>query len=204
MSDLNIFRLTLDNKRFYDKPGGEDVADITTRMQEAGPTEYGAAAFCKHVKHGCTWCGGCFEPSANGWGEFVSQQIFAVDIDNKIELIVNGRKVKDSDGRIVQRALRPGEDGYLDPHDALARCEQFGLEPLCLYFTMTSRYPAWPKYRIVFDMGEPLDLDTAKAVIQNLLIAFPEADKKCSNCNRLFFGSNGVVWETWRVYAGAS
>ena len=108
--------------------------------------------------------------------------------------------MKDADGHRVKRALQPGEAGYLDPVDALDRCERLGLEPLCLYFTYSAICPSWPRYRVVFDMGEPLDQDTAQAVIQSLLAAFPEADQRCSNNNRLFYGGSGEVWETWRVW----
>lgn len=74
---------------------------------------------------------------------------------------------------------------------------------MCLYFTMGAKCPDWPKFRLVFDMGRPLDKATAEAVIQSLLTAFPEADQQCRNCNRLFYGSGGEVWEAWRVWDDA-
>lgn len=197
------FMVTLDPKPYASKPADSEIGAITNRVKQAGATECDAATFCEHVKQGKTWVGGCFEPSSDGWGEFIGQRIFAIDIDNAAALIVNGKAVKGEDGHKVKRALRPGETGYLDPIDALDRCEELQLAPTCLYFTMRSQYPAWPKFRLVFDMGEPLDQDTALAVIESLLLAFPEADKSCRNNNRLFFGSNGTVWETWRCWGDA-
>lgn len=195
--------LTLDGVSYSAKPTPKDATAITRRMQGAGATECDAATFCEHVKQGRTWVGGCYEPKQGSWGEFVGQQVFALDFDNSTEVIVNGQPVKDADGRKVKRALRPGEDGYLDPADALGRCERLGLAPMCLYFTLGAKCPDWPKYRLVFDMGDMLDRETAQAVIRPLLIAFPEADQRCSNLNRLFYGGNGEVWECWRVWDDA-
>lgn len=197
------FMVTLDSVSYASKPTAKDAIAITRRMQGAGATECDAATFCQHVKQGRTWVGGCYEPKRGAWGEFIGQQIFGIDIDNSAELIVNGQIVKDADGHKVKRALRPGEAGYLDPVDALDRCERLQLAPMCLYFTMGAKCPEWPKYRIVFDMGEQLDQDTAQAVIQSLLAAFPEADPQCKNCNRLYYGGSGEVWECWRVWDDA-
>jgi len=197
------FRVTLDSVSYSSKPTGQDATAITRRLQAAGSTECDAATFCEHVKRGRTWVGGCYEPKRGAWGKFVGQQIFALDFDNAATVTVNGRPVKDETGHEVKRALRPGEAGHLDPVDALDRCEQLQLEPMCLYFTMSAKCPDWPKYRVVFDMGDALDQETAQGVIQSLLTAFPEADQACKNTNRLFFGSNGEVWECWRLWDDA-
>lgn len=190
---MSSFMVTIDGVGYRAKPHGREVADITRRLQRAGATECDAATFCEHVKQGRTWTGGTFEPCAGKWGEFTGQQLFALDFDNS---------APGTDGH-GKRPLCQGETGYLDPVDALDRCEQLGLAPLCLYFTMGAKCPDWPKYRLVFDMGELLDQDTAQAVIQSLLTAFPESDQACKNLNRLFFGSNGEVWECWRLWDDA-
>ena len=85
--------------------------------------------------------------------------------------------------------------------DALKRCEEIGLAPLCAYLTMGAK-ENWEKYRIVFDMGEPVtDEERALAITEQLLITFPEADQGCRKPNRLFYGSGGSVKEAWRVSA---
>ena len=180
------FMVTLDGVSYKAKPSAE-VAAITRRMQEAGATECDAATFCEHIRQGRTWCGGCYAPKRGAWGEFQGQQIFALDFDN-------------AEGK---RQLQPGEVGYLDPLDALRRCYDLGIRPMCLYFTFSAELdPLWYKYRIVFDMGRPLDKDEAQKAITTLLAAFPEADKQCKNSNRLFFGSNGDVVECWLTWGG--
>lgn len=201
---MTSFRVTLDRQQYDAKPSAREVTAITRRMQVSGSVELDETAFCEAVRGGRTWCGGCFEPKRGAWGEFVGQQIFALDFDNAAEVVANGQPVKDADGHTVKRALRTGEVGYLDPVGALDRCERLSLEPLCLYFTMSAQCPDWPRFRVVFDMGELLDQDTAQGIISSLLTAFPEADQACRNVNRLFYGGNGEVWETWRVWGGAS
>ena len=66
---------------------------------------------------------------------------------------------------------------------------------MMLYFTFHATVEPWyPRYRIVFDAGEQVtDEARASDVLKTLLAAFPEADQKCSNVNRLFFGGVEVV-----------
>lgn len=59
----------------------------------------------------------------------------------------------------------------------------------------------------MFDYGEVVETEAeARAVYGGTLLElFPEADQKCKNPNRLFFGSNGEVipaWEAERAEAG--
>lgn len=174
---MSSLMLTLDGEQFRAKPNSKDAAAITRRMQDAGPSECDETAFCEAVRRGRTWCGGCYAPAQGRWGRFIGQQVFALDFDNK-----------------------DAASGLVSPVAALDRCETFGLEPLCLYFTMSAHAPDAVRFRLVFDMGEPLDQDAARAVIASLLSAFPESDQACKNSNRLFYGSNGEVWETWRIW----
>ena len=199
------FMVTLDSVSYTSKPTAKDAVAITRRLQAAGATECDAAMFCQHVAQGRTWVGGCYKPKRGGWGEFIGQQVFAIDIDNTAEVIVDGQPARDMDGHKAKRPLQEGEKGYLDPLDALRRCESLQLAPMCLYFTFGARLnPDWLKYRLVFDMGEPLDLESAQAVIRTLLAAFPEADQQCKNCNRLFFGGGGEVWQCKGMWDDAS
>lgn len=189
--------VTLDNTPFRRKPKGRGFGALTNRLKAAGGTEIDAGAFCDHVRQGKTWVGGVYEKSASGWGSFVGQQVFGMDFDNDTEC------GKNEDGSAIKRPLRPGEVGYLDPLDALRRCISLDLTPLCLYFTLSASLdPLNYRYRLVFDMGEPVASQCeAESVIGTLLDMFPEADQKCRNANRLFCGSNGEVIETWEALA---
>lgn len=193
------FLVTFDSVSYSAKPKGHEDA-ITRRMQAAGPTECDAATFCRCIGQGKTWVGGTYETKPNGWGKFLQQQIFAVDIDNDATVLgPDGKPLKDKNKKTVKRRLRPDEPGYLDPWGALDRCEELNLWPMCLYFTFHCRAePLWWRYRLVFDLGKPCDEPTAQAVIKKLLQCFPEADKSCSRPNRLFFGTCWQVLELWR------
>ena len=195
----NVFRVTLDSCEYTSKPDKTEVGRITVRMKQNGSTELDAAQLLDAIRHGRTWCGGCFAPSAGDWGEFQSMQICAVDIDNSTKIIgADGKPVKGADGHILKRPLFPGEAGYLDRAGALARCKQLGLQPLALYDTMSCK-DWWPKFRIMFDLGEAVcDEQAASAIVAELVRRFPECDRGCSNLNRLFFASNGTVYEIWR------
>lgn len=204
--------LTLDTTRYTSKPT-QYVGAITNRMKASGSTEVMPEDFAEAIRRGQTWSHGAFEPSQGEWGKFVGLQVVGLDFDNDAIVYretVNDKgertyaPVYDADGHKLKRMLMPHEEGYLDPTDALDRCEQLDLTPLLLYFSMSSRNPDKVKYRLVIDLGELVtDEADAAAIVESLLIAFPEADQSCSNLNRLFFGTrpDGEVWECWRSWA---
>lgn len=194
---MSRFAVTLDRQQFDRKP--QSVAAITKRMQQGGSIELDESGFCEAVRRGQTWCGGCYEPSCDGWGAFVGLQIVALDFDNSTDVLdAQGQTVRGADGRKAKRPLYPGEAGFLSMTDALDRCERLSLFPMCAYQTMSAS-DTWHKFRVVLDLGEHIgDEGEACAILGELLTAFPEADQACSNLNRLFFGSNGIVFECWR------
>ena len=177
------FRVTIDREPYSAKPDGKTAGAITNRLKVAEPLTIDSAGFCGLVRQGCTWVPGCYGGSDMQPGNFESLQLCAVDIDNAEE--VDGEK----------RHLVDGEPGFMSRQAAFERCQLFDLEPLCIYETFSSS-EEHPRFRIVFDLGEPVtDYKTACDAIACLLAAFPEADQACKNPNRLFFGSNGQVWE---------
>lgn len=192
------FLVTLDTIGYGAKPTSE-VGAITRRLQGAGATECDSASLCAAIARGQTWVGATFEPCATGWGEFQQQQLFALDFDNDAPAL-------GSDGQPIKGKKRPlceGEPGYLGPFDARDRCASLGLAPLCLYFTFNSSTD-WPRFRLVFDLGERLGEADAQEALRQLLMLFPEADQACKNPNRLFYGSRFPVVEYWRSWGGAS
>lgn len=166
----STFQVQLDTVPFTSKPSGGEIAAITRRLQQAAPSTVTYDEFEAAILEGRTWCGACYAPCTASWGEFLGQQIFAIDVDHG-----------------------------LDPLDALQRCEDIGLPPLLLYFTFSATVEPWnPRYRLVFDYGEPVKTEAeAREVIADLLAEFPEADAACKNPNRLFFGGIEVIrgWE---------
>lgn len=177
------FLVQLDPTPYAVKPEGAEIARITRRLQLAGPRLVTFEELCDAILAGATWCGGCYEASPNGWGPFVSQQLFALDLDNATEYIRR-------DGTKGKRPLLPDEVGYLAPSEALVRCGELGLQPMLMHYTMHHDPERNVRYRLIFDAGEPVTSETeAEAIISTLLVGFPEGDRKCSNVNRLFFGA---------------
>lgn len=177
------FPITVDAARAYtSKPDGREASLITNRMKASGPMLLTQGRFCEAVRRGHTWTGATYPPRrGSGWGEFQGQQVFGLDFDNGTH----------------ERPLEEGEEGYLHPLDALRRLERLNVSPMCLYFTFSAT-PEHPRYRIVIDMGEVVrNEDEAKTILKKLLGAFPEADQSCKNPNKIFYGSNGEVWELW-------
>ena len=179
----------LDGVSYQAKPNGKEFAAITNRLKKAKPSLIDAAAFCEHVRLGKTWVGGVFEG-----GQFIGQQLFGLDFDNATEATDSGESK-------VKRPLSEGEPGYLDPVEALERCDSEGVWPLCLYFTFSAKAKPWqPRYRIVFAADSATrDREQAELRLKALLRIFPEADQTCKNVNRLYCGSQGEVWECWAV-----
>lgn len=163
----DTFTLTIDRTPHATKNQAiADVAAITRRLQAAGPETVTFEDLAATIEAGGTICCGCYQPSARGWGEFVGMQLLALDFDNPLEL---------------------------SPEAALRRCEELHLEPLLFYFTL-SMTASYPKYRIIFDMGEFVtDAEAAHTALRELLGVFSEADQQCSNLNRLFFGGSKVL-----------
>lgn len=178
----NLIPCTLDRVAFRKKPQGKEFGGITNRMKAAEPSKVTPAQLCEHIREGRTFACGCFEPGAagTGWGRYLGQRIFGVDIDNKLGY-----------------QLMPGDFGYLDYMEALERCEGREWKPLCLYFTFSANCGACvARYRLIVDSGRWFaTLDESQEFMRELMAVFPEADQACKNPHtRLWCGSNGEVW----------
>lgn len=177
------FLVQLDQTPHTVKPEGTEIAAVTRRLQQTGPRSVNFEELVTAIQAGATWCGGCYEACATGWGPFVSQQIFALDLDNVGEYVRR-------DGSKGKRPLLPDEVGYLAPSELLERCAALGLQPMFAHYTMHHDPARNVRYRVAFDAGEPVTSEKdAEQVIATLLDAFPEADRSCKNVNRLFFGA---------------
>lgn len=172
---------------WHSKPDSKrDVPGITRRLQQQEPIALNFSHFCEFVRAGGTWTGALYEPNASGigWGEFIGQQVFALDFDN-------------TDAQ--HAPLGPGEPGHITPLQALQRCYDHDLQPVCLYFSFNA-CPDNIRFRIVLATPELVEVyEDAHGLIMQLLMLFPEADQACKNPNRLFYGSNGEVWECWKL-----
>lgn len=99
--------------------------------------------------------------------DFVEQQVFMVDIDNKKEDIP-----------------------ILQIDEALEICKKNHL-PLTFYYFSFSHTEKIPKYRLIFVMNEVIKDDCLRLmIIQSLISLFEQADTSCTNADRVFFGTN--------------
>ena len=99
--------------------------------------------------------------------DFIEQQVFMVDIDNK-------RK----------------EIPKLTVEEAITICEKYCL-PLSFYYFSFSHTAEIPKYRLVFVMNEVITDTVLRATImQRLIELFEQADTSCKNADRIFLGTN--------------
>lgn len=160
------YLVQLDRTPHGTKPKGAEVGAITRRLQNSDPAEVTCEELGAAILSGATWCSACYKPNAGGWGEFVSQQLFALDIDNAAQL---------------------------DPLAAIHRCKSIGVEPLMIYFTFSATSDN-PRYRLIIAAPDPIRSEAwARLTIGGLLDMFPEADQACRNCNRLWYGGVEVV-----------
>ena len=127
--------VTIDRVAYASKPHNAEIGRITRRLQASGPVEASPEELAEAIASGRTWCGGCYEPSSRGWGAFIGQRIAALDFDNDVVVLgPDGKPLKDAEGHVVKRDLRPGEEGYLDSWAALDRWRStIGETPLIMY-----------------------------------------------------------------------
>lgn len=184
--------LTLDNTRYTEKPDRAEFARLMNRMKRTEPREVDKRGFLEHIAAGKSFIGGAF---SNGVETLDSWQIAALDFDNETE-------EEDENGEKVKRFLRPGEEGFISPFDALERCESLGIAPMAVYKTFNCSTEN-PRFRLVFDIGESTnDAAIAQAVMMTLQDLFPEADERCKNPNRIYCGTDKAVWavcEAWFI-----
>lgn len=107
---------------------------------------------------------------------FESAEIFAIDIDNKIK----DRK-------------RTTAEGYVSIDDALDHPQtQYAL----FMYTTASHAGDWHKFRMVFALPFLITDPKLYTSIVDKYIAMYNADTKCSNVNRLYYGSsNALVYD---------
>lgn len=99
--------------------------------------------------------------------DFVEQQIFMVDIDNKKTDIP-----------------------FLTVEEAISICEKNDLHIAFYYYTF-SHTEEVPKYRLVFIMNEVItDKVLRDTIMRRLIDLFEQADASCTNADRVFLGTN--------------
>lgn len=96
---------------------------------------------------------------------------------------------------VQQQVFMLDFDGTLDPLDALMRAEDASCFPDILYFTFANDER---HFRFVWVTEKPVNTEAERvSIIDGLMQLFPECDTSCKNADRLFYGSNGEVFECY-------
>ena len=159
----------IDRTRYREKPEPEQIRKIQCNLET--PQEIDVQDLFSVI---CS--GGSFRTAAirgNSDKGFISQQLFAVDIDN----------AKD-------KAPIPEAD-RLTPEQAIDRARAAGLTPNFIYPTFSDS-PALRKYRILFLLDVPIiEIGLRGRIADYITNVFGvAADSKCRNPARLFFGTD--------------
>lgn len=162
-------RLNIDSVSFQRKPTGAEPGAIQNRL--VNPQEIELADLFREICRGVT-----FRPAAtNGKSDFdfVSQQVFCVDIDNS-----HGKKPV-------------SEPERLTPAQAIDKATAAGLKVTFCYPTFSDS-DALRKCRLLFVLDEPVtDRKLQERIANHIVDIFGRAaDGACTNPGRLFYGTN--------------
>lgn len=135
-----------------------------------------------------SWCPAVFDRNGVRANDYwVSQQVFAIDIDNKIATGKNKKEIE----------LTPDDSRYLSLSGAIERCKEYGIMPAFVYSSFSSKEYN-NKYRIVFVLPIVIEDVRIRNVIQSALMkVFPEADKSCKDASRMYYGGKEIIYQDY-------
>lgn len=177
-------KIRIDKTGYTEKP--KRFTKIHNSLSNTQAVEIDFDEFCDLVgNQGHAFCVADFNGNKRGRDEFKSQQLFALDFDNK------NRKVT------------------ID--EILTRAESYGLSVALAYETLSSENS--DKFRVVFMTAFPIsDVRAAEIIIGALMYIFPECDGACKDVARIFLGGKRVlfsqnkfvsVWKIMMEFPGA-
>lgn len=160
------FKLHIDKKGCKEKPTNDDMTIIKNRVQrDSLPVEVTLQELIDAVEKGKSISPAVMKGTKAV--DFVEQQVFMVDIDNKKTDIP-----------------------ILTVEKAISICEKNHL-PLAFYYFSFSHTEKIPKFRLCFVMNEVItDNILRDTIMRRLIDLFEQADTSCTNADRVFFGTN--------------
>lgn len=166
---MEKFKLHIDKVCYKDKEtikNKEEIKKLKYRLQfTSPPVEVSLEEVIEELQKGKTISPAVMKGTKAD--DFVEQQIFMVDIDNKKKIIP-----------------------ILTVENALEICKKNHLQPV-FYYPTFSHTEKIPKYRLVFVMNEVIKDDSVRLIIiKNLISLFEQADTSCRNADRVFFGTD--------------
>ncbi|USG65123.1 hypothetical protein NDK47_23865 [Brevibacillus ruminantium] len=161
--------VSLDKVGFNRKPEKQEIAGISSRLgisaSQISIQDFAKEVVCPNARS--------FSPSIFKSGErtnatWVSQQIFALDIDEDISI-----------------------------QQVLERCNDFNLMPIIIYTSFRST-KEHEKFRVIFLLDEEVtDIRVRDLVQKSLMFVFPETDRATKDAARLLFGGKEIAYENY-------
>lgn len=166
------FKLHIDTIGYKDKnfsKNKKEMKKLKYRLQGASPpVEVSLEEVIEELQKGKTISPAVMKGTKKE--DFVEQQIFMVDIDNKKKAIP-----------------------ILTVEKALEICKKHHLQPV-FYYPTFSHTEELPKFRLAFVMDKVItDKVIRDTVTQRLIELFEQADTSCTNADRVFFGTNKKI-----------
>ena len=184
---MEKFKLHIDPKHYSQKPAGNEIAGIKSRLQKgAVPSIVSLEELADKISHGHSISPAVM--SGMSTADWQEQQLFLVDIDNECDEMLARRK-----GCTVDKLLPDERTPILSVENALNICKEQQL-PVAFYYHTFSSSNKKPKFRLGFVMGQPVKIPMERyRIIQTLVSLFPQSDKSCINADRIFLGTNSEV-----------
>lgn len=161
---MDRFDIYVDKTNYIIKPTPFETRFITKSIME-NPRRLTLKDLVDELEKGCSVM--LSELSTNDIkGNFVSQQLFFLDIDNKSEKFLFSDAIKDP----------------------------FILENACFIYRTFNDNAENNRFRIAFALDTPVKTKKDSLdIYEALMLKFPSADKATKNHNRIFFGTNTSV-----------
>lgn len=143
-----------------EKPGIERIKEITSELRN-NPVEISLDDLADKIENGHSFIASHTEGGVLA-KNWKSQSLFCLDFDNGLTVA-----------------------------EFMDRCEACGIQPSIVYPTF-SHTEEHPKFRAIFLSKDVIKNEEQRNEIQAYLMddLFPEADRKCRNSNRIYFGTN--------------
>lgn len=161
---MTKYKVHIDTEGFTSKPSNDEIRKIYNRAIKQ-VKEVTIEELIKETQNGKTVIPAVL--SGTKAEDFIQQQLFYIDIDNDVE----GKPI-------------------LNPFEAIEDCKKKGI-PVTFHYYSFSSTKEKPKFRLVFVCDEVItDPNMRMQIIKGLLSLFPQADQKCTNANRFYYGTN--------------
>ena len=171
------------NKHYTTKPEGFEIIKIQGYKERKTGTfhptllkqrEFEVEDLANELVKGSTFRAGVLKEESTKQDDWISQQIYALDFDNKIE--------------------KDGTDKRTTLESEINRCKQYDIFPAFGYYSFSST-DLIPKFRLVFISDKIISDKDKRNKILDILVdkLFINSDGQVKNADRMFFGGKKLI-----------